>query len=336
VGLLRVRNIGVRFMYRHFQDVAIAIATSLLILMTVPVPGAAATLIPLEVGTMQGDSSAEVYYGVDQGFFAAEGLDVHITAFNNTAAEAAAASSSAVDIANGGVGTLAVARERGILNSVIAPASVYAAGAPTAMLMVAKDSPYKTAADLNGSVIGTNGLKDQAQLEVMLWLERHGADLKTIKFVEVPFSTMADALAHNRVAAAQIVEPLLTADIGGLRPLSDTMGAVAPNFVSSSWFASDTWLQAHPDIAARFVRAMLRIAVWGNTHRAQSAAILVRTAKLDPGIAAKMTRATYGVSLEPELMQPVLDMFVHFGVLPKTMSAEELVWRDSPAYPKQH
>jgi ABC-type nitrate/sulfonate/bicarbonate transport system substrate-binding protein len=121
VGLLRVRNIGVRFMYRHFQDVAIAIATSLLILMTVPVPGAAATLIPLEVGTMQGDSSAEVYYGVDQGFFAAEGLDVHITAFNNTAAEAAAASSSAVDIANGGVGTLAVARERGILNSVIAP-----------------------------------------------------------------------------------------------------------------------------------------------------------------------------------------------------------------------
>jgi hypothetical protein len=122
-------------MYRHFQDVAIAIATSLLILMTVPVPGAAATLIPLEVGTMQGDSSAEVYYGVDQGFFAAEGLDVHITAFNNTAAEAAAASSSAVDIANGGVGTLAVARERGILNSVIAPASVYAAGAPTATLV---------------------------------------------------------------------------------------------------------------------------------------------------------------------------------------------------------
>jgi len=70
---------------------------------------------------------------------------------------------------------------------VIAPASVYDPKALTAVLMVAKDSPVKSAAELNGKIIGTNGLQDQAQLESMLWLEKHGADLKTIKFVEVPF-----------------------------------------------------------------------------------------------------------------------------------------------------
>jgi ABC-type nitrate/sulfonate/bicarbonate transport system substrate-binding protein len=51
-------------------------------------------------------------------------------------------------------------------------------------------------------------------------------------------------------------------------------------------------------------------------------------------VAAKMTRSTYGTSLDPALMQPVLDMFLHFGVLSKPMSAADLAWQASPAYPR--
>jgi len=297
---------------------------------------AAGPLIPLEVGTMPGDASAEVYYGVDQGFFKDEGLDVHVTPFNNAPAQAAAIIAGTIAVGNGGVGSVAVARERGILERVIVPASIYEPSALTAVLMVAKDSPLKKAADLNGSIIGTNGLQDQAQLETMAWLEKHGADLKTIKFVEVPFPEMAGALAQHRIAAALMVEPLITASVAGLRPFGDAMGAVAPHFITTGWFAGDAWLQANPDAAARFVRAMQHIANWANAHHAESAQILVRSAKLDPDIAAKMTRATYGTILAPALMQPVLDMFVHFGVLPKPMSADDLAWRDSPAYQKAH
>ena len=76
---------------------------------------AADTLIPLEVGTMPGDASAEVYYGVEQGFFKAEGLDVHITGFTNAPAQAAAVIAGTIAVGNGGGGSVAVARERGIL-----------------------------------------------------------------------------------------------------------------------------------------------------------------------------------------------------------------------------
>jgi NitT/TauT family transport system substrate-binding protein len=296
---------------------------------------AADTLIPLEVGTMPGDASAEVYYGVEQGFFKAEGLDVHVTGFTNAPAQAAAVIAGTIAVGNGGVGSVAVARERGILERVIAPASVYDPKALTAVLMVAKDSPVKSAAELNGKIIGTNGLQDQAQLESMLWLEKHGADLKTIKFVEVPFPAMAGALQQHRIEAALMVEPLITAGSADVQTFGDAMGAIAPHFITTGWFAGDAWLQANPDVAARFVRAMLRVAVWANAHHAESAQILVRSAKLDPAIAAKMTRSTYGTSLDPALMQPVLDMFVHFGVLAKPMSAADLAWQASPAYPKR-
>jgi NitT/TauT family transport system substrate-binding protein len=296
---------------------------------------AAGALIPMEVGTMPGDASAEVYYGVEQGFFRDEGLDVHVTGFTNVSAQAAAVIAGTIAVGNGGVGSIAVARERGILEQVIAPASVYSPSALTAVLMVAKDSQVKNAADLNGKTIGTNGLQDQAQLESMLWLEKHGADLKTIKFVEIPFPEMAGALQQHRIEAALMVEPLITAGAGEVRTFGDAMGAIAPHFITTGWFASDAWLQANPDAAARFVRAMLRTAEWANGHHAESAQILVRSAKLDPVIAGKMTRSTYGTSLDPALMQPVLDMFVHFGVLPKPMSAADLAWRASPAFPKR-
>jgi NitT/TauT family transport system substrate-binding protein len=313
------------------QPIVAALALALALLVAAPTAHAA-DLVPLEVGTMPGDASAEVYYGVDQGFFKAEGLDVHITPFTNVSAQAAAVIGGTIAIGNGGVGSIAVARERGILERVIAPASMYQADALTAALMVAKDSPVKNAADLNGKIVGTNGLQDQAHLESMLWLEKHGADLSTIKFTEVPFPAMAGALAQNRIQAALMVEPLITSGSADVRRFGDAMGAISTRFITTGWFAGDTWLQANPDVAARFVRAMLKTAAWANTHHAESAQILVRSAKLDPDIASKMTRSTYGLVLAPDLMQPVLDMFLHFKVLPTAMGADDVIWKGSPAY----
>jgi NitT/TauT family transport system substrate-binding protein len=294
-------------------------------------PALADAPIHLEVGTMPGDASAEVFYAQERGFFKDEGLDVHITVFTNVSAQAAAVSGGSIVVGNGGVGSIAVAREHGILERVIAPASVYRPAALTARLMVGNHSTIRSAADLNGKTIATNGLQDQAQLESELWLEKHGADLRSIHFVEVPFPQMAGALERGQVAAALMVEPLITAAGDRVRMLGDAMGAIAPDFVSTGWFASDAWVQANPDVAARFVRAILRTARWANGHHAETAQILVRSAKLDPEIASKMTRSTYGTTLTPELLQPVLDMFAHFGTLPKPMPAGEVIWAGSPA-----
>jgi NitT/TauT family transport system substrate-binding protein len=287
--------------------------------------------VRLDVATMAGDASAEVFYGIDRGFFRAQGLDVHVTVMNNVAAQAAAVASGAVVVGNGGVGSIAVARQHGILESVIAPASIYEAKALTAALMVARDSPITSAAQLNGRTIGTNGLQDQAQLETQLWLEKHGANVETIHFVEVPFPEMAAALTQHRIDAALMVEPLITAHADEVRRLGDAMGAISDDFITTGWFASDAWIAAHPDLAARFVRGMIATAVWANAHHADSARILIDAAHLDPDIAGRMTRSTYGTTLDPKAIQPVLDMFHHFGVLATPMPAQSILWSASPA-----
>ena len=281
---------------------------------------------PLEIATLPGDASAEVFFARDQGFFRDVGLDVHITVLPNVQAQASAIAAGTLAIGNGNVGSIAVAHERGIDLKFIAPASVYNPAALTARLMVAKGSPIRSAADLNGKVVGTNGLQDQAHLESALWIEKHGGDIKSVRFVEVPFPEMAAALARGRIDAALMIEPLLTAAGDDVQPLGDAMGAIAPRFMSTGYFAADAWLRAHGDDARKFNEAIMRAALWANAHHAESAQILIRSARLDPAIAAKMTRATFGTRLDPRLMQPVIDMFVHFGTLPRPLDANELIW----------
>jgi NitT/TauT family transport system substrate-binding protein len=307
------------------------IVAALALLLVTIAPVHADEPIHLEVATLPGDSSAEAFYAVDRGFFAAEGLDVHVTTMNNASAQAAAIASGSVAIGNGGIGSVALARAHGLLESVIAPASVYEPTALTAALVVAKDAPYTTAAQLNGKTLGTNGLSDQAQFESQLWLEQHGADVKSIRVVEVPFPEMAGALTQHRIDAALMIEPLITAHEGEVRKFGDAMGAIAPAFISTAWFAGDAWIAAHPDVAAKFVRAILKTAVWANAHHAETAQILIREAHLDPAIAGRMTRSTYGTKLDPKLVAPVLDLFHHFGVLATPVAASSVIWAASPA-----
>ena len=61
----------------------------------------AADPLPLQLGTMGADGSAEPFYGTDHGFFKDAGLDVKITVMNNTASLASAVAGGALEIGPG-------------------------------------------------------------------------------------------------------------------------------------------------------------------------------------------------------------------------------------------
>lgn len=301
--------------------------------LAVPVAGAFATTVAsaadpvtLELGNLAGDTSALVYFAQDEGYFKAAGLDVRISVFRNGQEAMTAVSAGALQIGNGNVGSIAVARERGLLAKFVAAGAVYDPSAPTALVVAGKDSPIRSAPDCNGKTVAVNGLQDQAHLQTELWLEKNGADLKSVKFVEIPFPEMAVALERNRVDAALMIEPFLTAAAGRIQVLGNAMGAIAPRWMSTGWFASDAWINANRDAAGRFAQAMARAALWANAHRAETAPILIRVTRLDPAIAGKMTRAVFATRLEPVLLQPVIDMFAHFGLLRRPLPAAEVIW----------
>jgi NitT/TauT family transport system substrate-binding protein len=287
------------------------------------VPAAAQTPVTLTVATNPIDSGAEVYYADDLGLFAKAGLSVQIQPGQNGAAIAAAVAGNAVDIGYADIGALAKAHTRGVDFSIIAPAALWDASAPVNAIMVAKNSPVRSAKDLNGKTIAVPGLGTSASFVVFAWLDANGADSRTVKFIELPYAAMPAALDAGRVDAAHVAEPFISAAKEHARILASADDTLGNEYLRTVWFARTSWVQAHPDLAARFVSVIRQTAQWANDKRnqAKSAAILVQHTKIDPSLVASMTRAHYGESLDPALLQPELDLnakYDHFAPFPPT------------------
>lgn len=289
-------------------------------------PAHAAEPAVVNLINLPADNSGIVYYADDLGYFKDAGLDVHISAMTSSPPIIAAIASGAADIGNAVVGSVAAARERGINVRFIAPAGMYVASHPTGRLVVAKDSTIRTASDLNGKTIAVSGLADLTYYGTKAWLDQSGANLSTVKFVELPFPAMAAAVAQHRVDAAMIVEPFLTVGKNDVKTIASPNDVIASRFMATGWIATDTWIASHRDVAARFAAVMRKTALWANSHHRESAQILLRYTKLAPEVAETMTRVDYALTLDPALLQPPIDVAVKYGTSQYPMPATDLIW----------
>lgn len=271
------------------------------------------------------DNSGIVYYAEDLGYFKDAGLDVRISAMTSSPPIISAIAGGAGDVGNAVVGSVAAARERGINVRFIAPAGMYVSTHPTGRLVVAKDSTIRTAADLNGKTIAVSGLADLTYYGVRAWLDQSGANLASVKFVELPFPAMGPAVAQHRVDAAMVVEPFYTVAKNDVKSLATPNDVIASRFMATGWIATDAWIASHRDVAARFAAVIRKTALWANAHHRESAQILLRYTKLAPEVAATMTRVDYALTLDPDLLQPPIDAAVKYGGL-RPLPANELIW----------
>lgn len=288
--------------------------------------GDAQTLPLVRVATSANDAAAVVYYAQELGYFKRAGIDVEIQALNNGgAALAAAVVSGSLDIGVSNVLSVATAHVRGVPLVLVAPSALYLASAPTTALVIDKNSPVKTAHDLNGKTVATGGLNDLSEVAAKAWIDRHGGDSQTVNFIEMPFVQMPAAVARGTVQAAVMTEPYLTVAHDDTRILGYPYDAVGRRFLIDAWFSSETWVVQNPSVAARFAAALREAADWANSHHLQSATILALHSPIAPAVLARMTRATYGTSLRPAEIQPEIVAGVQYGGLSHTFPAADLI-----------
>jgi NitT/TauT family transport system substrate-binding protein len=287
--------------------------------------GARAQTTPaVKVATTPIDVGAEVLYAKDMGFFQKHGLNVDVQFIDNGAAIASAVASGAIDIAQGNVVTLATAHDKGLPFVAIAPAALYSSASPTSALIVAKNSPYKTAKDLNGKTIGITGVKNITQIGAMAWMDQNGGDSSTVKFIELKFSEMGPAVVAGRIDAGVTAEPDLTDAVaaGTARILAPVYSAIAPTFIIGAWFTTTDWAKAHPDLLARYVAAINEAGAWANKNQPASAKILEKYTKIEskPG----MKRVLFPETADLARMQPAIDATAKYKVIKATFPAADL------------
>jgi NitT/TauT family transport system substrate-binding protein len=305
---------------------AVSLALAAL-LITSSTSSRAAELIPLQLGVMPIEGAAEAFYADQLGYFKANGLDVTVTVLPNGSAIIAGVVQGSLNIGFGSPPSLILARQRSLPVRYISYAPIFTGGAPLSAVMVAKNSPVKSGADLNGKIVAVAGLHDVGSYQVAAWIDKTGGDSTTVKFVEMPYSEMGVALDQGRVAAAGNTEPFITAAKDVARVVGNMNTAVAPRYLMAGWSSTDDWLQKHPDTAKRFIASMQQAARWANSHPKESAAILARITKISPDVIAVMARDQFDESARPDprLLQPVIDLMMKYGKL-APFTATDLLW----------
>lgn len=306
---------------RLIRSASSAFALALIVL---SLAGARAQTLPtIRIATVPIDLGAEALYANDMGFFAKAGLRVELSVLNAGAVVAAAVSGGSDDIGQSNIVALASAHASGLPFVIIAPAGYYTSKAPTTALIEAAGSPIRTAKDLNGKTIAST-LKDLNWVGIESWLTEGGADVASVKFVEVPLPAVCAAITAGRADAGILSEPYLTFALeNGCRVLAPTHDAIAKTFLVGAWFATSSWAQAHPDEVRRFRAVIAETATWANAHHDESAKILEKYTKLatPPG----MRRVPFAQTAEASQIQPVIDAAAKYGVLKSSFPAAELL-----------
>lgn len=285
--------------------------------------------IVIRIATPGNDGNALCYYAQDLGIYKKYGITSQIQTIRagSGAGIASAVAGGSIDIGEGDITAIANARDHGIPLTLLAPGFMHRGPLGTSGVVVAKNAPIHSAKELNGLTIAVPSLTGPAKVSTMKWLEKNGADLASIKFVEMPQISMTAAVARGTVAAAELNEPALTASFTDLRSLGSPYDAIGNPLQVTAWFALEEWVKNNPDAVKRFVSATHEAAVWANNpaNAVASGTILQKYTPFPPELLGKMRRAAYGEAFDPALMQPVLDASFDEHSLARRVNARDLI-----------
>jgi NitT/TauT family transport system substrate-binding protein len=292
----------------------------------------AQTATPLRVAIIPIEPTCEAYYAKEGGFFDRAGLDVDIIASPSTVAIAAALVTGTYDIAYATVSTLATAHAKGLPFVIIAPSGVIYGDKSIAGIMVGVNSPIQTGKDFNGKTFGTSGLNTLAEYLPRAWVDKNGGDSSTMKFVEIPFPQIGDAIAAGRIDGGYLVEPFISQakQRNVARFLASGDDAIAPIYLASAWYAMGPWARAHPDVVARFSAAITDAGKWAMANPQKVVPIIATHLKSDPAVVAASPRTKFEDKLVTAQIQPWIDITARYAKFP-TFPTSEIVYVPGPA-----
>jgi NitT/TauT family transport system substrate-binding protein len=294
-------------------------------LSSVPRPARANDVI--RISGVPFDVTALPYFGASNGIFKKYGIDLEFNTFSsNGSAIASAVSGGSMDIGVSNIPSLALAHLKRFPYTIVSGGGLYQSSAPINALVVLNASVLRTAKDLEGKTLGTNGLNNIGQFGPQAWIDKNGGDSSKVKFVEVPPAEMAAALTQGRIDAAFVTEPFLTADKGIARVFATCFDAIAPRFLICAFFTTTDWADAHPELLRRFQTAMRESAHWSNANRAATADVLAALSKIDPKMLRTINRATFPETLDAGMLQPIADVTSRYAGVDR-VRAEDLIYR---------
>jgi NitT/TauT family transport system substrate-binding protein len=161
------------------------------------------------------------------------------------------------------------------------------------------------------------------------WIEKGGGDPNRVQFVELPFPQMIPAVQNNQVDAAGEVEPFVTAaKEQGLKVVANHYVEIQPRTLVAPLVAKRSWIEANKDAVQRFADAVEKGNAWAmdRANADETRQIVIKYARLDPALGAKINMTPLGTRTDPALLQWWIDEARKLGWVQKDLRAESMIY----------
>jgi NitT/TauT family transport system substrate-binding protein len=286
--------------------------------------------VTVTVGTLPIANAAPMYLGMQKGFFKAEGITIKTQVGEGGAALIPALLSDHSQFAFVGVIPAITAVSKNLPIEIVTSSDDAAAVEEKdwQTLVVPKGSSVKDVSDLPGKTIAVNALRGLAEVVISRSLEKQGIDYKKVKLLEVPFPEMPAALDQQRVDAALLTEPFLSAVLadGGTQidaPSVETL----PSFPNGVYVASKEYIAKNSAVVDRFARAMNKSLDYAQTHPDEVRQIVTTYTKIPPEAAEKMSLPTWKADLNRPTIEKTAQLAQEYGFLKEAPAIDELIYK---------
>jgi NitT/TauT family transport system substrate-binding protein len=281
---------------------------------------------PINLGTLKMAALTNPWVGVERGIFQKHGLDVKLVYFNSGAQAINAAQAGDIDIFLSIPGTVMSADERGFdLVCLFQNEVAKKAGPDSGGMVVLKDSPINTLADLTGKTVGVGGLHSQNTVDAQVTLRKAGVDVGKINFVEIPYPVMPNALKAKQIDAAVALDPYTTQlqSSGVGKVLAWYYIESIPEQPLGGWFAKRAYVKKNPELIAAFNRAMKETIDYMKEDTERARREVVAYSGLDASLVRDMPMIARDYNVRLDKWQQVVDMMRESGELQKPHRADE-------------
>ncbi len=246
---------------------------------------ASKSLTTITVGVSPSTASAAIYLG-KQKEFAAHGLDVKLTIIQSGAQAIPLLLNGGLQFALGDAAGTITAATNGIAITATGVATVSPTKASQDYSsIVATDATITSVSDLSAKTVAVNQLKGIAQLTAAAAIDKKGGDSSKVRFVELAFPQMVDAVASGKVSAALVVEPFLSAGKAqGLHVVLAPQAYSVPGLPSTIFVASSAYAKANKSVISDFNRAVSEAGTRANADPALARKIAGTYTTISPDV----------------------------------------------------
>ncbi|MFJ7077190.1 ABC transporter substrate-binding protein [Streptomyces sp. NPDC098781] len=271
---------------------------------------------------------APLYLGQKKGFFEKQGLKLEFTTAQGGAAIVPGVASGQFQFGFSNVTSLMVAQSNGVPVKAVANgiASTGVKGKDFNGLMVKRDSPIKSAKELEGKKVAINTLKNINETAVRQAVREAGGDPDQVKLVEMAFDQMPAALDQGQIDAACVVEPA-TATIRsqGGREIASPLIDVAPELTVAMYFTSTRYAQQNPDMVKKFQDATAESLAYAETHPDEARQIVTTYTKIPAAVLEKVILPKWPAEPNRPSIEALMKLGEEDGLFKKTPDLDALL-----------